>query len=121
MTKANKTELNNLPTGAIRYTMKNDYMFRAVMQKNENALKGQDYIDVHTTIHIGILDFNLPDLTPDFYSEYKMMNVKNHEIYSDKFVLRVLNLRAIDDKRYTKVHIKHVTEYNNYERMCLYE
>ena len=159
MTKANKTELDNLPTGAIRYTMKNDYMFRAVLQKNENALKGllyallslpegsitsvvilnpivlgesiddktcildinihlnndlfidielqvtnlgnwpersltylclsfdqlqrgEEYIDVHTTIHIGILDFNLPNLTPEFYSEFKMMNTKNHEIYS---------------------------------------
>jgi predicted transposase/invertase (TIGR01784 family) len=52
---------------------------------------GSDYSDIRTTIHIGILDFNLPNLTPEFYSEYKLMNVKNHEIYSDKFVLRVLN------------------------------
>ena len=179
MTKANKTELDNLPTGAIRYTMKNDYMFRAVLQKNENALKGllyallslpegsitsvvilnpivlgetiddktcildiklrlnndqiiniemqvaklknwpersltylcrsfdqlqkgQNYINVHTTIHIGILDFNLPNLTPEFYSEYKMMNTKNHEIYSDKFVLHVLNLKALDDGNIVK-------------------
>lgn len=43
------------------------------------------------------LDFILPDLTPEFYSEYKMMNTKNHEIYSDKFVLRVLNLKTLDD------------------------
>ena len=25
------------------------------------------------------------------------MNVKNHEIYSDKFVLRVLNLKTLED------------------------
>lgn len=64
--------------------------------------KGQDYIDVHTTIHIGILDFNLPNLTPEFYSEYKMMNTKNHEIYSDKFILRVLNLKILDDDSIVK-------------------
>lgn len=59
-------------------------------------------MDVHTTIHIGILDFNLPNLTPEFYSEYKMMNTTNHEIYSDKFVLRVLNLKALDDDNIEK-------------------
>ncbi len=101
-------------------------MFRAVFQKNQNALKGLlsallgiakkdikevtilnpitylgrafdqtksggDYSDITTTIHIGILDFNLKHLTPEFYSEFRLMNVKNHEIYSDKLVLRVLN------------------------------
>jgi predicted transposase/invertase (TIGR01784 family) len=166
--------LDNLPTGKIQYGLTNDYMFRAVMQGNQNALKGllyalldlpdgsienvtitnpillgkaidkkncildikltlnnkkiinlemqienygnwpersltylcrsfdnlkpgEDYQNVMPTIHIGILDFNLEHLTPEFYSEFKMMNTKNHEIYSDKFVLRVLNLHVLDD------------------------
>lgn len=124
MTKANKTELDNLPTGVIRYTMKNDYMFRAVLQKNENALKGLLYallslpegsitsVVILNPIVLGetiddktcILDINihLPNLTPEFYSEFKMMNTKNHEIYSDKFVLRVLNLKVLDDDNIVK-------------------
>jgi hypothetical protein len=41
-------------------------------------------------------------LTPEFYSEFKMLNVKNHEIYSDKFALRVLNLHVLDDDNVVK-------------------
>ena len=171
---ANKNILATLPNGRMRYTLTNDYMFRAVFQKNQNALKGLlsallnipkaeikeitilnpiilgetidektcildihlrlnndkliniemqvkdfgnwpersitylgrtfdqtrsggNYSDISTTMHIGIVDFNLPHLTPEFYSEYKLMNVKNHEIYSDKFVLRMLNLKSLED------------------------
>ncbi len=173
----NKSKPNNLltlPNGKLPYKLTNDYMFRAVFQKNQNALKGllcallglpkdgilevtilnpiilgetidektcvldlhlrlnhnefiniemqvndfgdwpersitylcrtydqlqkgNTYSDIHTTIHIGILDFNLPGLTPEFYSEYKLMNVRTHEIYSDKFILRVLNLKSLDN------------------------
>ena len=166
--------LSTLPSGKIQYTLTNDYMFRAVFQKNQNALKGllstlldipktsikevtilnpiilgetidnktcildlhlrlnnneliniemqvsdfdnwpersitylgrtfdqtkagDDYSNITTTIHIGILDFNLKHLTPEFYSEFKLINVKNHEIYSDKLVLRVLNLKTLED------------------------
>lgn len=172
--ETNKSNLLTLPSGKLRYKLTNDYMFRAVFQKNENALKGLlsallniskseikevtilnpiilgetiddktcildlhlrlnnneliniemqvedlgnwpersitylgrsfdqtksggDYSDIQTTIHIGILDFNLSHLTPEFYSEFKLMNVKNHEIYSDKFVLRVLHLKSLEN------------------------
>ncbi len=166
--------LSTLPSGKIQYTLTNDYMFRAVFQKNQNALKGLlsalldipknqikelrilnpiilgetiddktcildlhlrlnnneliniemqvsdfgnwpersitylgrafdqtqsggDYSNISTTIHIGILDFNLTHLTPEFYSEFRLMNVKNHEIYSSKFILRVLNLKTLEN------------------------
>jgi predicted transposase/invertase (TIGR01784 family) len=172
-------DLDNLPTGEIKYGLTNDYMFRAVMQRNENALKGllyalldlpegsienvtitnpivlgkaidrkdcildikltlnnkeiinlemqvenygnwpersltylcrsfdnlksgEDYTNVKPTIHIGILDFSMEHLTPEFYSEFKMLNVKNHEIYSDKFALRMLNLHVLDDDNVVK-------------------
>ena len=35
-----KTQLDTLPAGKLPYTMTNDYMFRAVLQKNTYALKG---------------------------------------------------------------------------------
>ncbi len=57
--------------------------------------KGNDYLDAYTTIHVGILDFSLPNLTPELLSEFKMMNTKNHEIYSDKLILYVLNLSVL--------------------------
>ena len=173
-TKEIKRSLENLPNGAIRYPMTNDYMFRAVLQENTYALKGllcailglpeeeiqsiqimnpielgksidektcvldlkvmlnnsriiniemqvndlgnwserslfylcrsfahlqkgDDYLDAYTTIHVGILDFSLPNLTPELLSEFKMMNTKNHEIYSDKLILYVLNLSVLEN------------------------
>ena len=61
---------------------------------------GEDYSMVRPTMHIGIIDFDLTGLTPEFYAEYMLLNTKNHEVYSDKFRLRVLNLN----------HINHVPE-----------
>ena len=33
---------------------------------------------------------------PEFYATYKMMNVKNHHIYTDKFVLSVVDLKHME-------------------------
>lgn len=160
-------------TGLINYGMTNDYMFRAVLQKNMKVLKGliasllhlaeeeiksvqitnpirlgedmddktfvldinvllnnntiinlemqmqnernweerslsylcrsfdqlyqgQDYIEAKPAIHIGFLNFTpFPDM-PEFYATYKMLNVKNKRLYSDKFVLGVVDLTHIE-------------------------
>ncbi len=71
----------------------------------DQLAKGQAYIDVKPVYHIGFLDFNLKGFTPEFYATYKLSNVKNHEIFSDKLVLSVVNLKQIDkateeDRRY---------------------
>ncbi len=65
---------------------------------------GEDYSLVRPTMHIGIIDFDLTGLTPEFYAEYMLLNTKNHEVYSDKFRLRVLNLNQINHvpKEYKK-------------------
>ena len=57
---------------------------------------GEDYRQSKCAIHIGILDFTLFDGYPEFYASYKMMNVKNHHVFSDKFVLNVLDLTQIE-------------------------
>ena len=56
---------------------------------------GEDYRQSKCAIHIGILDFTLFDGYPEFYAHNMMMNVKNHHIFSDKFVLNVLDLTQI--------------------------
>ncbi len=58
--------------------------------------RGQTYLDVKPVYHIGFLDYDLSGLTPEFYATYKLQNVKNHELYSDKFILSVVNLNQID-------------------------
>jgi len=69
------------------------YLYRAFDQTK----RGRDYGEILPTIHISILDFHLPHLTPEFYSEFKLANIRNHEIYSDKFSLNVLNLKTLED------------------------
>lgn len=58
--------------------------------------RGQTYLDVKPVYHIGFLDYDLSGLTPEFYATYKLQNVKNSELYSDKFVLSVVNLNQIE-------------------------
>lgn len=168
-------------SGPIRYNMTNDYMFRAVLQSNEQVLKvlvgsllhllpeeiqtititnpirlgetiqdkdfvldmdillnnhtqinlemqvlnygnwperslsylcrsfdslnkGAGYETAKPAIHISILDFDpFPDY-PEFYASYRLLNVKNHHAYSDKFAIHVLSLK----------HIKLATEEDRY-------
>jgi len=58
--------------------------------------KGESYLDVKPVRHIGFLDYILKDFTPEFYATYQLLNVKNHEIYSSKFALSVVNLNQIE-------------------------
>jgi len=71
----------------------------------DNLCRGTTYIDVSPAIQIGLLDFTLFPNSPEFYATYKMLNIKNHHVYSDKFQLSVLDLTRIDlateeDKQY---------------------
>lgn len=58
--------------------------------------KGQPYEAVLPAIHIGILDFTLFKDDPEFYATNKIMNVKSHKIFNDKFTLNVLSLEQIE-------------------------
>lgn len=53
---------------------------------------GEKYSSTKSVLHIGILDFNIFPSHAEFYSSYKLMNIKNQQIYNDKFELRVLQL-----------------------------
>ena len=62
------------------------------------------------SIHIGILDFTLDELSPEYYAEYQFINKKNHEVFGDKMQLNVLSLKHMnlatgDDIKYG-VHMK---------------
>jgi predicted transposase/invertase (TIGR01784 family) len=65
-----------------------DYLCRSY----DNLLSGQDYSETMSAVHIGFLDFTLFEDKPEFYATYKMMNVKNFNIYSDKLTLGVVDL-----------------------------
>lgn len=70
---------------------------------------GQEYTEIQPVIHIGFLDYTLFTESPEFYATYKLINVKNHKVYSDNLVLSVVNLSRIDlatdeDKKYQIDH-----------------
>ncbi len=54
--------------------------------------RGEDYLEIRPAAQIGILNFTLFPDSPEFLSNYYLMNAKNHKIYSDKFRLTVLDL-----------------------------
>ena len=62
----------------------------------DQLARGVDYIEIRPTIHIGFLDFTLFPEHPEFYATYKMANIKNHHIFTDKFALSVVNLKHIE-------------------------
>lgn len=77
------------------------YLCRSFDQLN----RGQDYREARPAVHIGFLDYTLFDEYPEFYASYKLINVKNHQKYSDNLTLYVVDLSRIDlatdeDKRY---------------------
>jgi predicted transposase/invertase (TIGR01784 family) len=61
----------------------------------DQLFHGENYDQTKQAIHIGILDFTLFGDYPEFYACYQMSNVKNHHIFSDKFILHVLDLTQI--------------------------
>ena len=110
-------------TGVIAYNMTNNYMFRFILQQNKKVLKGlicallhlkperslnylcrsfdhlysgQKYEEALPVIHIGFLDYTLFPDYPEFYATYKLMNVKNFNTYSSKFVLSVVDLTKVE-------------------------
>lgn len=66
---------------------------------------GQDYQEAKPVIHISFLNFTLFPEYPEFYATYKLINVKNHQIYNDNLRLSVVDLTQIhlataEDKQY---------------------
>ena len=56
-------------------------------------------------LYFSFLYFYIFEESPEFYAAYKLINVKNHDIYNDNFTLCVVNLSRIDlateeDKKY---------------------
>ncbi len=54
--------------------------------------EGDDYSKLKSTTHICITDQNLLGGDPEFYSEYPLLNTKNHLPYTKKFGIKVLEL-----------------------------
>ena len=53
---------------------------------------GEEYSNILPAIHIGFLDFPVFPEYPEFFATYKLLNTKNYHLYSDKFILHVVDL-----------------------------
>ena len=62
----------------------------------DNLTRGSNYIDLAPAVHIGFFDFSLFEDAPEFYATYKMKNIKNNRIYTDKMWLSVVELNSIE-------------------------
>ena len=58
--------------------------------------EGDDYTKLKPTTHICITDQDLIPGEPEFYSEYLLLNIKNHTPYTKKFGIKVLSLNQTD-------------------------
>ncbi len=58
--------------------------------------KGQDYDEALSVVHIGFLDFQLFPEHAEFFGIYRLMNEKDHYLYSDKLTLGVVDLKHIE-------------------------
>ena len=61
----------------------------------DQLYQGQPYEDALPVHHIGFLNFTLFTDYPEFFASYQLLNVKNHNLYSSKFTLSVVNLNQI--------------------------
>ena len=92
----NNQTLLNLEMQVIDYENWPERAMTYLCRNFDQLSRGEDYIKVRPTIHIGFLDFTLFPEHPEFYATYKMMNVKNHHIFTDKIALSVVNLKHIE-------------------------
>ena len=57
--------------------------------------RGEDYLSAKQAIQVGFLNYDLFPELPEFFATYQLMNVKNQNLYTDKFTLCVLSLNQI--------------------------
>ena len=62
----------------------------------DNVAKGDEYINVKPVYHIGFLNYTLFPEYPEFFAKYQMLNIKNHNLYTTKFNLYVVDLTQIE-------------------------
>ena len=62
----------------------------------DNVAKGDEYISVKPVYHIGFLNYTIFPEYPEFFAKYRMMNIKNHNVYTTKFNLYVVDLTKIE-------------------------
>lgn len=71
----------------------------------DNLNRGETHDQVLPVTHVGFLNYTLFPEYPEFHANYQLMNTENHQIYSSKFRINVIDLTQIElateeDKKY---------------------
>ena len=93
----NNARTINLEMQVINYDNWTERSLAYLGREFSKILKGANYADAAPVHQIGILNFTLFKDYPKFYSTYMMQELENHNIYSSKFALSVLDLTQIDN------------------------
>ena len=88
----------------------------------DQLYSGQRYEDALPVYHIGFLDYTLFPEHPEFYATYRLLNVKNHYVYSRKFTLSVVDLTQTtlatkEDRRYKVDHWARIFKARTWEEL----
>ena len=88
----------------------------------DHLYRGQDYEEALPVHHIGFLDFSLFPNYPEFYATYQLLNIKNHNLYSSKFSLSVVDLNQTklaseEDKVYGIDYWAHLFKSKTWEEL----
>ena len=62
----------------------------------DHLYKGEPYTEAKPATHIGFLNFAPFPEHLEFNGCYKLLNIKNHNLYSDKFTFHVIDLTRIE-------------------------
>ena len=94
--RINNNTLLNLEMQVVNELNWEDRSLGYLCRTFDQLYRGQKYSAALPVIHIGFLDFQLFPEYPEFYAIHKLLNIKNHHLFSDKFTLSVVDLTQIE-------------------------
>ena len=97
-----KLLMNNNTTIDLEMQVLNDHdwperSLQYLCRTYDSLHRGDDYKDSKTTIHIGLLDFELFPGESILFDSFRMMSIFSHKVYTEKFQLYTICLRKADD------------------------
>lgn len=92
----NNRALINLEMQVVNEHNWQDRSLSYLCRSYDQLYQGEIYSMAKPAIHIGFLNFPPFPEYPEFYATYKLMNEKNGMVYSDKFLLSVIDLTHIE-------------------------
>lgn len=92
----NNREIVNVEVQCYRMDAWTDRSVYYLCRSYLNLDQHDDYADAYPVTQISIMNYTLFADSPEFYAKYRLMNEKNHRLYSSKIKLNVLDLTQIE-------------------------